>query len=414
MQARMICLLGLFAFVAIAWLISTDRRRFPFRIVIGGLFLQLALGLLVLRTEPGRFVFEKIGEAFSAVMETVSVGSGFLFNAGPDPSLLQTFAFGVLPTVIFFSSLMSILYHLGIMQRLVWAMAWVMRFTLGTSGAETLAAAANVFVGHTEAPLVVKPYLATMTRSELCAMMTGGFATVTGGLLGVYAGMGIDISHLLTASVISAPAALLIAKIIVPESEPEMVSAEMTLSAPSNHVNVIGAAVEGASDGMKLAINVGAMLIAFLALLALVDVILGYGCKLTGMIDPQKKPMVTLGVILGYACWPLAWLMGIPAAECMEAGRLIGLKTVANEFIAYDQLGKVATGEGGVISQRTKTVLTYALAGFSNLGAIGIQVGGIGGLEPTRKNDLAQLGLRAMFGGLLACCMTGAVAGLLL
>ncbi|WP_235033456.1 NupC/NupG family nucleoside CNT transporter [Rubripirellula obstinata] len=410
----MICLLGLFAFIAIAWVISTDRRRFPVRIVIGGLFLQLALGLLVLRTEPGRFVFIKIGEAFSAVMETVAVGSGFLFNAGPDPSLLQTFAFGVLPTVIFFSSLMSILYHLGIMQRLVWAMAWVMRFTLGTSGAETLAAAANVFVGHTEAPLVVKPYLATMTRSELCAMMTGGFATVTGGLLGVYAGMGIDISHLLTASVISAPAALLISKVMVPESEPEKVSAEMTLSAPSNHVNVIGAAVEGASDGMKLAINVGAMLIAFLALLALVDVILGYGCQLTGLIDEQKNPLVTLGVILGYVCWPLAWLLGIPAAECMEAGRLIGLKTVANEFIAYDQLGKVATGEGGVISERTRTVLTYALAGFSNLGAIGIQVGGIGGLEPTRKNDLARLGLRAMVGGLLACCMTGAVAGLLL
>ena len=253
-----------------------------------------------------------------------------------------------------------------------------------------------------------------MTRSELCAMMTGGFATVTGGLLGVYAGMGIDISHLLTASVISAPAALLISKVMVPESEPDKVSAEMTLSAPSTHVNVIGAAVEGASDGMKLAINVGAMLIAFLALLALVDVILGYGCQLTGMVDEQENPIVTLGVILGYVCWPLAWLLGIPAAECMEAGRLIGLKTVANEFIAYDQLGRTAVGEDGVISERTRTVLTYALAGFSNLGAIGIQVGGIGGLEPTRKNDLARLGLRAMVGGLLACCMTGAVAGLLL
>lgn len=411
MQPRLICILGLFVFIGLAWLISSDRRRFPIRVVVGGLALQLILAYLVLRTSQGRWLFDRIGDGFHAVMESVMAGSGFVFSQ--NDSLLQTFAFGVLPTVIFFSSLMSVLYYLGVMQRLVWAMAWVMRFSLGTSGAETLAAAANVFVGHTEAPLVVKPYLATMTRSELCAMMTGGFATVTGGLLGVYAGMGINISHLLTASVISAPAALLIAKVMEPETEPEKVSAEMQISPPTDHVNVIGAAVEGASDGMKLALNVGAMLIAFLALLALIDAMLGYGCQLTGLVDADNSPQITLGVILGYACWPLAWLLGIPATECMEAGRLIGLKTVANEFIAYDQLGKATIGEGG-LSQRTVHVLTYALAGFSNFGAIGIQVGGIGGLEPTRKDDLAQLGLRAMFGGLLACCMTGAVAGLLL
>ncbi|MDA8744120.1 NupC/NupG family nucleoside CNT transporter [Rubripirellula amarantea] len=414
MQARLICALGLAVFIGLAWLISTDRKRFPLRVVVGGLLLQLLLGLIVLRTDPGRYVFQLIGDAFTEVMATVKAGSGFLFSINGDQSLLNTFAFGILPTVIFFSSLMSILYHLGIMQRLVWALAWVMRFTLGTSGAETLAAAANVFVGHTEAPLVVRPYLGSMTRSELCAMMTGGFATVTGGLLGVYAGMGIDISHLLTASIISAPAALLIAKVMVPETEPEKVAAEMTLSAPSSHVNLIGAAVEGASDGLKLALNVGAMLIAFLALIALFDVILGYGCSLVGLVDDAGSPMVTLGVILGYLCWPLAWLLGIPAGECMEAGRLIGLKTVANEFIAYDALGNATVGPGGVISERTRVVLTYALAGFSNFGAIGIQVGGIGGLEPSRKDDLAKLGLRAMFGGLLACCMTGAIAGLLL
>ncbi len=411
MQPRLTCVLGLVVFIALAWLISRDRRRFPIRVVVGGLGLQVLLAFLVLRTDQGRWLFERIGDGFAAVMNSVNAGSGFVFSQ--NDSLLSTFAFGVLPTVIFFSSLMSVLYYLGIMQRLVWVMAWVMQFTLGTSGAETLAAAANVFVGHTEAPLVVKPYLATMTRSELCAMMTGGFATVTGGLLGVYAGMGINISHLLTASVISAPAALLIAKVMEPETEPEKVSAELQLSTTTQHVNVIGAAVEGASDGMKLALNVGAMLIAFLALLALIDAILGYGCQLTGMVDADQDPMITLGVILGYLCWPLAWLLGVPAAECMEAGRLIGLKTVANEFIAYDQLGKATIGPGG-LSQRTVDVLTYALAGFSNFGAIGIQVGGIGGLEPSRKNDLAELGLRAMFGGLLACCMTGAIAGLLL
>ncbi len=425
MQARLICLVGLVVFILLAWLISSNRRRFPWRVVLGGLLLQLGLGVFVLRTSAGQSVFEAIGIGFQNVMNSVSAGSGFLFDVGGQnelgDNLLATFAFGVLPTVIFFSSLMSILYYLGIMQRLVWAMAWVMRFTLGTSGAETLSAAANVFVGHTEAPLVVKPYLATMTRSELNAMMTGGFATVTGGLLGVYAGMGIEISHLLTASVISAPAALLIAKVMVPEEEPEKVSAEMQMSPPSEQVNLIGAAVEGASDGLKLALNVGAMLIAFLALIALFDMILGYGCTVvgtfgdwSGLYTAASIPQLTLGTILGYVCWPLAWLMGIPASECLQAGELIGIKTVANEFIAYDQLGKADVGAEGQISQRTATVLTYALAGFSNFGAIGIQVGGIGGLEESRKKDLAQLGLRAMFGGLLACCMTGAVAGLLL
>lgn len=417
MQAKFICCLGLFAFIVMAWLISSDRRRFPFRIVIGGLMLQFVLAYAVLRTTLGKLLFDKIGEGFTAVLKSVDQGSGFVFTAGGEPSLddslLGTFAFGVLPTVIFFSSLMSMLYYLGIMQRVVLAMAWVMRFTLGTSGAETVAAAANVFVGHTEAPLVVRPYLATMTRSELCAMMTGGFATVTGGLLGAYAGMGIEITHLLTASVISAPAALLVAKVMVPETEPELASKEIVLANATEQVNLIASAVDGAAAGLKLALNIGAMVIAFLALIALVDMLLAIGCSSLGLVDSDGNAEITLGVILGYACWPLAWLMGIPSAECVEAGRLIGLKTVANEFIAYEQLGRISK-EGGVLSQRSVIVLTYALAGFSNFGSIGIQVGGIGGLEPSRKNDVAQLGLRAMFGGLLACCMTGAVAGLML
>ncbi|QDV64281.1 NupC/NupG family nucleoside CNT transporter [Crateriforma conspicua] len=425
MQARLICVLGLACFIAAAWAISSDRRKFPWRVVVGGLLLQLTLAFLVLATNPGKAFFVFIGDVFQEVMACVDAGSGFLFRAGGDnplgDSLLGTFAFGVLPTVIFFSSLMSVLYHLGIMQRLVAAMAWVMRFSLGTTGAETLAAAANVFVGHTEAPLVVKPYLATMTRSELCAMMTGGFATVTGGLLGVYAGMGIDISHLLTASVISAPAALLIAKVMVPETESDRVADAVSVFAASGHDNMIGAAVQGASDGLKLALNVGAMLIAFLALIALIDVLLGHladaliwaGLRL-GVFQPATDFTFSLGQILGYLCWPFAWLMGIPADECMEAGRLIGLKTVANEFIAFDALGRADVGPEGVLSERTAVVLTYALAGFSNFGAIGIQVGGIGGLEPSRRQDLAALGLRAMFGGLLACCMTGAIAGILI
>lgn len=425
---RLICLVGLAVFIAIAWLVSSDRRRFPLRVVLGGLGLQVALAFAVLRTDIGQRVFGGIGDAFTLVLDSVNAGSGFLFSSAVDSgfgdSIVATFAFGVLPTVIFFSSLMSILYHIRIMHWVVWAMAWVMRFTLRTSGPETLAAAANVFVGQTEAPLVVRPYIATMTRSELNAMMTGGFATVTGGLLGAYAGMGIDIAHLITASVISAPAALLIAKVMQPETTEPVVPKPITAherdadanvaAADERHVNVIAAAVAGASDGLKLALNVAAMLIAFLALLNLIDVLLALGCESAGWVDAGGQPILSLGVILGYACWPIAWLLGIPAGECAEAGRLIGLKTVANEFIAYQSLGEMMRSETPPISPRTATILTYALAGFSNFGAIGIQVGGIGGLEPSRKTDLAELGLRAMFGGLLACCMTGAVAGLLL
>lgn len=426
---RIVCVFGLVTFIAVAWGISSDRKRFPLRVVIGGLALQIMLAFLVLRTAWGQRFFQAIGGAFTLVMDSVTAGSGFMFSAG-DPavgdSMLTTFAFGVLPTVIFFSALMSILYHIKVMHWVVWAMAWVMQFTLKTSGPETLAAAANVFVGHTEAPLVVRPYLSKMTRSELNAMMTGGFATVTGGLLGAYAGMGIDISHLLTASVISAPAALLIAKVMEPEAEDAHVSTSLVMQPVGEggnddegdegggHVNVIAAAVAGASDGLKLALNVGAMLIAFLAIIKLVDVLLGLGCQPLGWVDQSGQPLISLGVLLGYACWPIAWLLGIPAVECAEAGRLIGLKTVANEFIAYQSLGEMMKSDSPAISERTAVILTYALAGFSNFGAIGIQVGGIGGLEPSRKKDLAQLGLRAMFGGLLACCMTGAIAGLLL
>ncbi len=418
--ARLACLLGLFAFIAFAWVFSTHRRRFPWRVVTGGLLLQVTLGFLILRTQRGRATFNAIGDGFTRLLGFVEEGSGFLFRLGPDSSLLQSFAFGVLPTIVFFSSLMSVLYYLGIMQWVVRGMAWVMRFSLRTSGAETLAAAANVFVGHTEAPLVVRPYLKSMTTSELNALMTGGFATVTGGLLGAYAGMGIDIRHLLTASVISAPAALLIAKVMVPETEEQIATNSLEVVVEQRPVNLIAAAVEGASDGLKLALNVGAMLIAFLALIALLNWgIEQFGVLFWGILDRMglsQGPHASwsLGAILGYVCSPLAMFMGVPISESITAGELIGLKTIANEFLAYKELGALPVGSEGAISPRTKIVLTYALAGFSNLGAIGIQVGGIGGLEPARRETLARLGLRAMFGGMLACCMTGAVAGLML
>lgn len=432
-MSQLICLFGLVVFIAIAWLIGDRRRVFPWRVVIGGLLLQFALAVVVLKTAAGKGFFEWIGAGFGAVMDSVAAGSGFLFKSGEETTLLQTFAFGVLPTIVFFSSLMSILYHVGVMQRVVGALAWVMRWTLGTSGAETLAAAANVFVGHTEAPLVIRPLLATMTRSELNALMVGGFSTVTGGLLGVYAGMGIDITHLLTASVISAPAALLIAKVMVPETEPDRVLQQVSMFSASQgetasqggesvvgegedegDENLIGAAVRGASDGMKLALNVAAMLIAFLALIALCDTMLATLSRGAGWIVGREFVPLTIGQVLGAFFAPLAWLMGVPVAECAEAGRLIGVKTVANEFLAFAELGEIAKGEPGRLSDRTIVVLTYALTGFSNFGAIGIQVGGIGGLAPNRRKELAKLGLRAMLGGTLACCMTGAIAGLVI
>ena len=413
MSPRFICFLGVFAFILVAWAMSTDRRRFPWRVVFGGLVLQFVLAVLILKTSGGQWVMATLGAMFVATLDCVQAGSGFIFGGPPNQlefnkSLLNIFAFNVLPTIVFFSSLMSLLYYFGVMQLLVKGLAIVMRYSLGTSGTETLAAAANVFVGQTEAPLVIRPYLAKMTRSELMAMMTGGFSTVAGGVMAIYVSMGIDVQHLMTASLISAPAALLIAKVIVPESEDAVESDELPIEIPVDS-NAIGAAVEGASEGMKLAINVAAMLIAFLALIALVDLILKTLCGYLGWMNADDTPILTLTYMLSYVFWPLAWFLGVPSSECFEAAGLIGVKTVASEFIAFQQLGVSET-----LSPRSVTVLTYALCGFSNLASIGIMVGGVGALEPSKRDVLAKYAFRAMLGGLLACCMTGAVVGVLI
>ena len=400
---------------------SSNRRAVNVKLVLFGVLLQFTLAVIVLWTPPGRWVFQSIGDLFVELLTFVDVGAGFVFSAYPregDPELpppfllLRTFAFGVLPTVIFFSSLMAILYHLKVMQLLISLLAKVMQRTLGTSGAESLAAAANVFVGHTEAPLVVRPYIAEMTQSELHALMVGGFATISGGLLAVYVGMGIDPSHLLTASVISAPASLVISKIMQPETEESKTAGTVQIQYDSEAVNVIEAAAIGASDGMKLAINIGAMLIAFLALIALGDAILAWAgtqCGYTG------EAAWSIAKLLGYAFAPIAFLMGIPGKDCVAAGELLGLKMAANEFIAYDQLGAWLREDSEVtLAPRTQTIMIYALSGFSNFGAIGIQIGGIGGLAPNRRSDLARFGLRAMLGGAIACCMTACIAGILI
>ena len=420
---RLISACGLFVLVGLAWLMSSSKSRVSWRLVFSGIGLQVLLATLILWTTPGRFIFESLGLFFNSILSFVEEGTGFVLGIQPFPgdppmppraALLRTFAFGVLPTVIFFSSLMSILYYVGLMQRVVIAMAWVMQRVLGTSGAESLAAAANVFVGHTEAPLVVRPFIPRMTQSELNALMVGGFATITGGLLAVFVGMGIDAAHLLTASVISAPAALVVAKVMQPEMETPETLGRVEIQLEENSVNVIDAAANGASEGMKLALNIAAMLIAFLALLAMFDAFIGWTGAQFGYVDQSGRPVWTLAQALGYLFSPVAFSMGIELSDCLKAGELLGLKMVTNEVVAFEQLSTWLKDPDITLSARTEYNLTYALSGFSNFGAIGIQLGGIGSLAPNRRRDLARFGLRAMLGGAIACCMTGCIAGVLL
>ena len=440
-QLNLISILGLLVMILLAWSMSSFKNRVNWRLVVVGVSLQFLLAAILFQSQnwtfDGQFengiLFAAVDGFFKAILFYVSEGAGFMFSINgldaQDPtnpkSLLQTFAFGVLPTVIFFAALMSILYHLGVMQVVIRAMAWVMRMTLGTTGPESLAAAANVLVGHTEAPLVIKPYVGAMTRSELNALMVGGFSTISGSLMAIFVNQGISAGHILSASIISAPAALVIAKVLQPETETpvDVVTQEQKMEKPAT--NVIEAAAIGASDGMKLAINIAAMLIAFLALIAMANAFIGVLGEGVQWIANQSVAtdidlQWSLSGLFGIVFYPLAWLMGIEAADCGVSGDLLGKKMVINEFVAYYEMSQVdvremgaTVGEGVSLSDRSKVILTYALCGFSNFGAIGIQIGGIGPLAPERRGELAQLGLRAMFGGMLACCMTACMAGIM-
>ena len=408
---RLTSLLGLFAMLGLAWLLSSNRRRVPVRVIVGGLLLQFTFAALIFYTPPGRALFEVLKQVFVNVIGCVDQGTKFVFGKEvvTKGSLLNNFAFYILPTLIFFSALMSLLYHFGVMQWVIKGLAWVMQKTLGTSGSETLATAANVFVGQTEAPLVVRPYLDSMTRSELMTLMVGGFATVAGGVLATYVlAFGVDAGHLLTASVISAPAALVVAKLMQPEVEESKTLGTVQIEVEQEAVNAIHAAANGAADGVKLAINVGAMIIAFLALIALANLGIGW---VGSWFQAEGAAPWTLQAGLGYVFAPMAWLMGVESSDCLHVGQLLGIKIVGNEFIAYDQLN--AWRPEGKLSPRSEMLATYALCGFANFGSIGIQLGGIGPLAPKRRADLARLGFRAMLGGTLAACMTACVVGLL-
>lgn len=440
---NLVSLFGLLAMLGMAWLMSSYKSRVNWKLVATGLGLQLILAAVLFQSQswtfggqfPDGILFAGVEFFFQQITLYVEEGAGFVFRANgivdgnpTDPmTLVKTFAFGVLPTVIFFAALMSILYHVGIMTPIIRFMAWIMQKTLGTSGAESLAAAANVMVGHTEAPLVVRPYIASMTRSELNALMVGGFATITGSLMAVFVAQGISAGHILTACIISAPAALVVAKILQPEVDQPETLGHVKAVNEKTATNVIEAAAIGASDGVKLALNIAGMLIAFLALIALANALLiGLGNLVEMAINPllaadNKIDMDwSLNNLFALAFYPLAMIMGIESGDCSVAGQLLGKKMVVNEFVAYLDLGAIVNemAAEGVnaqqkISHRTEIILTYALAGFSNFGAIGIQLGGIGPLAPNRRSDLAQLGFRAMLGGMLACCMTACIAGML-
>lgn len=449
---RFISFCGLFVMIGLAWLMSSSKGKFPWRVVIGGLILQFVFAGIMFSSRdsapaavptrtpgsspsaadapvsegadaiadagpaekianeappPRRGLLRWIDDTFNALINCVDAGSRFMFG---DRLVLSesVFAFRVLPSIIFFAALMQALYYAGIMQQIVRGMGFVVQRTLGTTGPESLAAAANIFLGQTEAPLVVRPYVSTMTKSELMAIMVPGFGSTAGGVLIAYKMMGLDAGHLLTASLLSAPASLLIAKVMVPETEASMAVGRVDLDMGDSGANMLEAITIGTLDGLKLALNVGAMLIAFLALITMCDGLLGWAGAWFGQ-------QWSLTAILSVVFWPFAWIMGIPGDDCMRSGQLLGEKMVANEFVAYLHLGDWLKPESTVkLSERTVTILTYALCGFANFSSIGIQIGGIGGMAPSRQRDLAKLGMRAMLGGALANFMTACIAGMLL
>ncbi|OHB58019.1 MAG: hypothetical protein A2173_09480 [Planctomycetes bacterium RBG_13_44_8b] len=397
---RLISFAGLIVMLLLAWLLSNNKRKLNWRLLISGVVLQFLLAIVILRTIPGQAVFKTIQILITKLISFSEAGSAFVFG---ETFKEHHFAFSVLPTIIFVSSLMTVLFHLGILQRIVEFMAKIMVYVMDTAGAESLASAANVFIGMAEAPLVIKPYIKTMTRSEIMAMMTGGMATISGALLVAYAGFGANAGHLLTASIISAPAALVVAKIMFPETEQSVTKGMVKVRIPKEDANILDAACRGAIDGAKLAINVAAVLICFIAFVALVNWLLSF---LPSLGD---KPL-TLERVLGWFCSPLAWIMGVEWKDASIVGALIGKKTVLNEFIAYLDLGKLKD----TISPRSFTIATYALCGFANFGSIAIQIGGLGTLVPERRSDFAKLGFKSMLGGSLAAFMTAAIAGMLI
>jgi len=400
-------IIGIFVILGIAFILSNNRRNINLRIAGWGLGLQMFLALIILKTPVGPPFFGFFDKAVKKLISFSDAGSDFLFKSFiPDVGFhaaLVNFAFRALPTIIFFSSLMAVMYHFGIIQILVKWIARIMQKTMGTSGSETLSISANIFVGQTEAPLVVKPFVHSMTQSELMVVMTGGFATIAGGVMAIYVTILGDIpgiaGHLLAASIMSAPAAMVIAKIILPETEKSETLGEVNISIPKTDDNALEALSRGATAGMKLAANVAAMIVAFVSIIALINYLLGFAG-------------LSLELIFGFVFKPLAWTMGVPWEEAGIMGTLMGEKLIFTELIAYSNLKDLRLEEA--VSERTAIIASYALCGFANFGSIGIQIGGIGSIAPERRKDLARLALKAMIGGALASWLTATIAGILI
>jgi CNT family concentrative nucleoside transporter len=399
-------ILGIIALLAIAFGMSNNRKAIDKYLIVWGLGLQLVFGLFILKTPMGQPFFSLVDKVVKKLISFADIGGDFLFRSfvtGEMEIQLINIAFRILPTIIFFSSLMAVAYHLGIMQFIIKWISLAMQKTLKTSGSETLSVSANIFVGQTEAPLMIRPFISKMTQSELMAVMVGGFATVAGGVMAIYVQMLSHIpniaGHLMAASIMSAPAALVIAKIIYPETRQSKTQGTTDIFVEKVDDNMMEATARGATDGLKLAANVGAMLIAFVALIAMANYILGLvGLSMEG--------------IFSFFFRPLAWTMGIPWEESGIVGMLMGKKIVLTELIAYTDLSKLTAA--GEISHRSSIIASYALCGFANFASVGIQLGGIGGIAPERRKDLAKISLKAMFGGALASWLTACVAGILL
>jgi CNT family concentrative nucleoside transporter len=404
--ARLVSAAGFLAMIAIAWAFSRDRRRFPWRPVVWGSAIQLGLGFALLQTPIGGAFFAFTNGVVDLFLRYVDAGVRFVFGALVDTGF--SIAVNVLPIIVFMGSLFAVLYHLGVLQRVVEVLARVLSRTMGLSGAESLSAVADIFVGMTEAALVVKPYLDRMTRSELFAVMTVGMATVAGSVMLAYVGMlGPGFAgHLATASLLSAPAGLLLAKVVVPETGVPETGGARHVAVEDVAVNAIDAAAQGAIAGLRLAAQVGALLVAFVAMVAMLNDALGWTGALVGLPD------LTMQRVLGWLLAPLAWLMGVPWQDAAQVGALLGVKTVLNEFLAYQELGRLI--HAGALAERSAQIASYALCGFANFGSLAILLGGIGGIAPARRPEIARLGLLSILSGSLASFMTACVAGIYL
>lgn len=412
-MANIAALIGVVVFIGIGYALSSNRKAINWRTILWAFALQIIFAILILKTSVGVAIFDYLNDAVLKVLDFQKAGAEMVFGPlATQDTLGYIFAFQVIPTIIFFSALMSLLYYLGIMQKVVYVFALVLGKFCKLSGAESLSAAANIFVGQTEAPLLIKPYVEKMTKSELMCVMTGGMATVAGGVLAAYIMMLKDTvpgiaGHLMAASVMGAPAGVMFSKLMVPETEKPVTLGVAKIDYKDPSANVLDAISNGTTTGLQLALNVAAMLIAFTALIALCS---GFVEWVTGWFMAKA---LTIEQIFGYVFSPLAWLMGVPADEMVLAGQLVGEKTILNEFVAYANFSSILNGDTVEMTLRTKVILSYALCGFANFSSIGIQIGGIGAIAPSRRADLSRLGFRALIAGLLASCLRAIIAGLL-